>query len=267
MKHVLFFLIGTGLFLFTVRMAWGSENPAAQWTDHTLVLNNGAIARKVIYDVKQHSIRTTELKLQGDEHNYSGPTSDEFSFEVDGKVCRGGSGWEFKQFEPVDDARGGKGAALVLRSIAPNPASLELKIVYLLYPKSPVIGKRLVLRNVSDAEVKVESLDVERLQLTLDINNPVYANYARRPHVGPYIGDCYDAVMAVHDDGQGIGVVLGNESPSVLKRTTTFLDGSHISIGLTHKEPNLSLPEVVEAGRTLGEHVGVCLPLSQLPPT
>ena len=66
MRRFFLVLIGTGLFLFTIRTASGSESSVAQWTDHTLVLNNGMIARKVVYDANQHSIRTTELKLQGD---------------------------------------------------------------------------------------------------------------------------------------------------------------------------------------------------------
>ena len=122
MRHCFILLIGTGLFFFTIPVASASEGPVAQWANHTLVLNNGTITRKVVYDANQHSIRTTELKLQVDGYNYSGPSSDEFSFDINGKVCRGGAGWEFKQFEPVDDVLGGKGGALVLRSARPQPS-------------------------------------------------------------------------------------------------------------------------------------------------
>ena len=111
----------------------------------------------------------------------------------------------------------------------------------------------------------MESLDVERLRVTLDINNPVYTNYARRAHVGPYIGDCYDAVVVVHDDEQGRGLVLGNEAPSVLKRTTTFLDGAR-NDRPDAQGAELSFPKMVEAGGELGKHLVVHLPLRQLPP-
>ena len=120
MRRFFLLLIGIGLFLATIRMASASESPVAQWTDRTLVLNNGTITRKVVHDANQHSIRTTELKLLDEEYNHSSPSSDEFSFEINGNVCRGSAGWEFKQFEPVDDVLGGKGGALVLRSVAPN---------------------------------------------------------------------------------------------------------------------------------------------------
>ena len=159
----------------------GSEDPVARWSENSLVLDNGAVLRKIVYDAKKHAIRTTELKLPGNKFNFVGRSCEEFAFEIDGKTCRGNSGWEVKSVTPMTAEHEGQGATVVLQSTATNPAKIELKIDYLLYPKLPVVRKRLVLKNLADQEVKLESLDVENLQFYARCrdNYHIYANYAR----------------------------------------------------------------------------------------
>jgi alpha-galactosidase len=152
------------IIIFCIGAARGSEVSVARWSGNTLVLDNGAVLRKVVYDAKKQTIRTTELKLPGEDFNFVGRASDEFSFEIDGKAYRGDSGWEVKTVAPMSGEREGQGAEVVLQSARADSAKIEVKIVYLLYPKLPVIRKKLVLKNLADREVKVESLDVENLR-------------------------------------------------------------------------------------------------------
>ena len=242
------------MFLFVfLGAARGSEAPVARWSENALVLDNGAVLRKVVYDAKKQAIRTTELKLPGNGMNFVGRSaSAEFSFEIDGKPCRGDSGWEVKSVTPTAGEREGQGAAVVLRSAGANPAKIELKIDYLLYPNLPVIRKKLVLKNLSDREVKLESLDVENLQYygrSSDAHH-IYANYARRAQVGEFIGDRYDTLVAAHDLTRRSGIALGNEAPGYMKRTAMFLNGSDLSIGLTHKDQVLPFRKWLEPGES-----------------
>jgi alpha-galactosidase len=214
-----------------------SAEPVGRWADNTLVLDNGVVSRKCVYDAKRQALQSIELKLSGGKSNYFGRSSDEFSFEIDGIPCQGSSGWEVKSVEPLKDSQSGEGVAVTLHSAALNPVKIEVKIDYLLYPKLPVIRKRLCLKNIADKEIKVESVDVERLRIALPIgSSKTYANYARQAKVGPYLGDYYDSTVVVHDTVRRSGMVFGNEAPGVLKRTATYLEDGGMAIGLTHKD-------------------------------
>jgi alpha-galactosidase len=265
-------LLWIGLILdFALGTTRSLGEPVAHWLDDTLVLDNGAVLRKIVYDGKRHAFRTAELKLPGERFNFVGPASDEFYFEIDGKPCRGSNGWEVKGVEPLTAARDGRGAAVVLRMIpkgdySPERSPLELKIIYLLYPKLPVICKKLVLKNMTDKEVKVESLDMERLRLSFQPSTAqTFANYARWPKVGKYLGDWYDSTVVVHDTVRGRGLVLGNVAPGVLKRTMTFLDGAIATVGVTHRNQEYAFRKWLRPGESWESPAAFLCPYGDCP--
>jgi alpha-galactosidase len=222
--------------LLAIFPACGFAEPVGHWADNTLVLDNGVVSRKIAYDAKRQSFTSTELKVAGSMSNWLGRANDEFSFEIDGTACNGTSGWEVKSVEPLKDSLGGEGVTATLRSAAANPAKIEVKLDYLLYPKLPVIRKRLILKNISAKDIKVESVDVERLRPNLHIgSSKTFFNFARESKVGPYEGDYYDTTVVVHNEVRRAGVVLGNEAPGVLKRTATYQDDGSMAVGLTHR--------------------------------
>jgi alpha-galactosidase len=243
-----------GLMLFVLLGAsHGAEAPVGRWSNNTLVLDNGAVQRKIVFDAKKRAIRTTELKLAGDDFNFLGRSpAPEFSFEIDGNVCRGDSGWEVASVTPASAELDGRGAAVVLRSAGANPAKVEITIEYLLYPKLPVIRKKLALKNLAEKEVKLESLDVENLRYYTRAGDAVhvYGNYARRARVGEFVGDRYDSLVAAHDLTRRCGIALGNEAPGYMKRTTMFIDGTSLSIGLTHKDQVMPFRKWLKPGET-----------------
>ncbi len=240
----------------------------------SLTLDNGVVSRKIVFDPKSHSIYTTQLQLAGDKFNHvglrsderdqpiatvesrdhptSGAGSDEFSFEINDKLYTGHSLWEVKSIDPATDSLQGAGAAVTLTSTAAGLAGIELKIDYLLYPNSPVVRKRLTVKNTSANEFKLESVDVERLWVAYPVSshqsNYIYSNYARRMSIGPFIGNHYDSVVLFHDNVTYNGMALGNEAPGFLKRTTCYLDGGHISIGLTHKDQKMPFRKWLKPG-------------------
>jgi alpha-galactosidase len=103
----------------------------------------------------------------------------------------------------------------------------------------PVIRKQVTLRNKSCKEIMIESFDVEKLLLGFSFIEAVtYTNYGRQKHLSTYVGDWDDPIIAVHSYSQNAGILLGNESPGVLKRTAYNTDFDNVDIGLTHNDEN-----------------------------
>jgi alpha-galactosidase len=208
----------------------------AIWTGDTLVLTNGVVTREIVID--NGSIYTRRFKINGNDLNFNSEESREFSLLIDGKYCDGQSGWSLISFEAATDIRQGKGATVKLRGTK-DFSRIEVDITYLLYPDLPVIRKQITLLNNSGKEIMIESFDIEKLLLGFSFVQSVsYTNYGRQKHLSTYIGDWDDPVIAVHSYSQNAGILLGNESPGVLKRTAYNTDYNNADIGLTHNDEN-----------------------------
>jgi alpha-galactosidase len=211
-------------------------NSYATIKDNLLILENGLIEREVV--VEEGKIYTKSLKLKGNNLNFNSERSTEFSLYIDGKYCDGKSGWDLISFTNANDNRQGNGATVKLRG-TDNFSSIEVHITYLLYPDLPVIRKKIGILNNSGKEIMIESFDVEKLILGFNFIEAVtYANYGRQKHLGTYIGNWDDPVVAVHSYSHNAGILLGNESPGVLKRTAYNTEYNNVEIGLTHKDEN-----------------------------
>lgn len=218
----------------------------ASWQNHSLILNNGVVTREIV--VENGSIRTKSLKIKGNDLNFDSEQSKEFSLEIDGKLCDGESGWNLISFDKADDARKGKGATVKLQGTKVF-AGIEADITYLLYPDQPVIRKQIKIRNNSGKEIRIESFDIEKLVPGFSFVGAVtYANYGRQKHLSTYIGDWDDPVIAVHSYSRNAGILLGNESPGVLKRTAYNTGYNNVEIGLTHKGDNYPFRKYIKNG-------------------
>ena len=126
-----------------------------------------------------------------------------------------------------------------------------MRVTYLLYPGLPVVRKRLAVRNAGTADLRLEGVEVERLHTALDVTHTwTMASYGRQKRVGPYAGDWDDTVVTLHQAATGRGIVLGNEAPGVLKRTTAFLDGHTATIGLTRPQDPFPFRRWLKPGET-----------------
>lgn len=218
----------------------------AQWKQHTLILDNGCIRREIC--AEDSMICTKSLTLAGHALNFDDSTAAEFSIDIDGKIYDGKSGWKFNRFEAASDARQGKGATLVLDGTS-LLAGVELELTYLLYPGLPVIRKKITLRNHTGKEIRIASLDVEKLIPGFSFIEAVtYANYGRQKHLGTYIGNWDDPVIAVHSYSQNAGILLGNEAPGVLKRTAYNTVYNNADIGLTHSKDDYPFRKYISHG-------------------
>ena len=127
--------------------------------------------------------------------------------------------------------------------------NLELKISYLVYPNLPIIRKKIDFKNMGSDVLKIESLDVESLNIPWgNIHNMVYHDYARNKNIGPYLGNWHDPLIICHNMNSHHGIVIGNEAPGVLKRVSVCLDGWTINAGLTHTDQDYAFRKWLKPG-------------------
>ena len=218
----------------SIFMSEADSQDFASWNGNVLVLTNGVVTREIVID--NGTISTINLKIKDNDLNFNSDISSEFSFLINGRDCNGKSGWNLISFVAAADPGQGRGATVKLMGKHAF-SGIEVDITYLLYPDLPVIRKQITVINKSGKEVMIESMDIEKLLLGFNFVESVsYTNYGRQKHLSTYVGDWDDPVIAVHSYSRNAGILLGNESPGVLKRTAYNTEYNNVEIGLTHKE-------------------------------
>jgi len=215
------------------------------WTDSKLVLDNGIVNREIV--VENGRLFTRSLMIKNNDLNFNGK-SEEFSFVIDNKSYNGASGWSLISFISAKDKYKGSGATVKLKGTK-ELSGIELEIMYLLYPNLPVIRKQITILNHSGKGIMLESFDVEKLILGFSsIESVVYTNYGRQKHLGSYIGNWDDSILAVHSYAKNAGIILGNEAPGVLKRIDYSTRSNDANIGLTHTDDIYPFRKYIKAG-------------------
>lgn len=221
----------------------------ASWSPEALTLDNGQVRRVIALDCARGGISTTALAVPGQRGPLILGGGDEFAFQANGAAVRGNADLEVVRCEPATEARGGSGATVRLRTRRPGTPPLAIAVEWILYPGSPVVRKRLAIENTGKADVSLESLDVERLPLAWkDTDCWTLDDYGRQLHLGPIEGTWHDCAVVVHQFPRREGLVLGNEAPGALKRTTAFLDGTAVTIGLTHADSRTPFRKWLKSG-------------------
>jgi alpha-galactosidase len=209
--------------------------PFATWTKTELLLNNGLIERTIDLPSQGGKYFTSIYKPVTGEFHYFQPTNPDFEFIFDNISYSGESSWSLVAIKQISDALQGSGASVTLKS---KDKKLELTLKYLLYPNSPAIRKNLVIKNLSKKEAGLESVDIEKFNITKywgPTFSWIFSDYGRRRSIGPYEGNIQDALVILHHQNRKEGIVIGNEASGVMKRTAAFKEGLNISTGLTHK--------------------------------
>ena len=231
MKSILYILI----MILLISGNLYADGPYATWTNKELTLNNGIVQRIVKLPSEDSSYITTSYKPVTGVFNYLLRTNPDFQFELNDIKYSGNSSWVLLHIRKITDSKKGDGAAVTL--VSPDKR-VELTINYLLYPNSPAIRKSLIVKNLTNEAVKLESVDIEKFVVTGYIPitfSWIYHDYARRRVIGPFEGGRYDALVIVHNMNLEQGMVIGNEASGVLKRTSLFWEAPEICTGLTHK--------------------------------
>jgi alpha-galactosidase len=231
MKRVIFII----LIVLFVTETKGVINPFAKWTKTELTLCNSIVRRTIQLPTVDGTFVTTSYKpLQGD-FNYFSYNGTDFQFEVNDIAYSGKGKWELLKIEVADDSNNGSGAAVTMLS---GDKKVELTVKFLMYPNSPAIRKSLIVKNLTNDVLKLESVDIEKLEVRdyyPVTYSWIYTDFGRRRFIGNYDGGKQDALIIVHDMNTEQGIVLGNEATGVLKHTSVFYETQDICLGLTHK--------------------------------
>ncbi|WP_080058414.1 alpha-galactosidase [Spirosoma aerolatum] len=226
------------------------NSPFARWNTSELILNNSIVQRTIKLPASDGHLLTTEYKPVAGEFRYFQKTNPDFQFEINDKVYSGSGDWKLVKTERLTDAKQGDGAAVTLQS---NDGKLELTLNFLLYPNLPVIRKSLIVKNLTNEPVRLESVDVEKFVVT-NYNATTFSwichDYGRRRSIGPYDGNFQDALLTVHNSDWQQGIVIGNEAAGVVKHTSVFWDEPAILSGLTHKDARFPFRKYIAAGES-----------------
>ncbi|MFA5818415.1 MAG: alpha-galactosidase [Bacteroidales bacterium] len=242
----------TILILLIIFLAVGLSlgGPFATWSKTELTLNNGIVQRTIKLPVDEANFITTLYKPVNGDFNYFLQTNTDFQFEVNDIVYSGKGNWSLTDIQPISDSKEGNGAAVKLIS---QDKKIELILKYLLYPNSPAIRKSLIVKNLTDQAVKLESVDVEKFEVVgyYPVTfSWIYHDYGRRRYIGPYEGGKQDALIIVHNMNWEQGIVIGNEATGVMKHTSVFWEAPEICVGLTHKNALYPFRKWIEKGES-----------------
>ncbi len=236
------------LILLIFLVCFISAQPFATWTKTELKLNNGVVERTIQLPVGTGNFITTLYKPVAGNFLYLTNANTDFQFEIDNIIYSGRSNWSFKNIENKSDSRGGDGVAVTLLS---EDKKIELTIQFLLYPALPVIRKNLIIKNLSSHTIQLESVDVEKFEVTnygATTFSWICHDYGRRRSIGPYDGNMQDALVTVHNSDWQQGIVIGNEASGVMKHTSVFWNEAAICSGLTHKDARFPFRKYLESG-------------------
>jgi len=231
MKKVIIFIL---LILFTIEFTLAYA-PFAKWTKTELVLCNGIVRRTIKLPPDGGNFLTRSYRPLNGDFSYLTDTCTDFQFEVNDVIYSGKGQWELVKIQIITDSYEGNGAAATLIS---QDKKVELTLNFLMYPNSPAIRKNLIVKNLTEGPVKLESVDIEKLEVPdyyPVTYSWIYHDFGRRRYIGNYDGGKQDALIIVHDMNTEQGIVLGNEATGVLKHTSVFFETQDICMGLTHK--------------------------------
>ena len=223
-------------------------NPFAKWTKTELVLCNGVVRRIIKLPSDGGRFVTISYHPVNSDFNSISDTCTDFQFEVNDVIYSGRGRWELVNIQVIIDDYEGSGAAVKLLS---EDEKVEVTLKFLMYPKSPAIRKSLVVKNLSDKEAKLESVDIDKFEVPgyyPVTYSWIYHDYGRRRFIGPYDGGKQDALIIVHDMNREQGIVLGNEATGVMKHTSVFFEAQDICVGLTHKNSLFPFRKWIEKG-------------------
>ena len=224
--------------------------PYASWNKTALKLNNGVVERTIVLPGDKGNFITALYKPVKGEFKYLLPVNTDFQFEMNGTTYSGKGNWMLKDVIKHTDAKSGDGAAVTILS---EDKKVELTLQFLLYPNLPVIRKNLVIKNLSNETVQLESVDIEKFDLPgywPATFSWVCHDYGRRRSIGPYDGDMQDALVTVHNSDWQQGIVIGNEASGVMKHTAVFWNELAIKVGLTQKDARFPFKKYIQKGES-----------------
>jgi len=248
-EHIMKKTILLSLLILTATEIYGVINNYAKWTKTELILCNGLVRRTIQLPSLRGNFLTVFYKPMAGNYDPISDTCSDFQFEVDDIIYSGRSKWKLADIKVITDNHNGSGASVTIKS---QDKKVELTLKFLMYPNSPAIRKSLVVKNLTDKSVRLESVDVEKFEVPEYYPvtySWVYTDYGRRRHIGPYDGNKQDALIIIHDMNREQGMVLGNEATGVMKHTSAFYETQDICLGLTYKNSLFPFRKWIDKGQ------------------
>ena len=226
---------------------------SAQISD-TITLKNKFLERKFI--VESNLFYTISFKnlLSGKDYCRSG--SEEFFFTIGEQDVSGVEKYAAFDFvkKTLNETRNGEQHLSVFLEgrKGTKAENIGLELIYQLYDELPVIRKQLVMTNHSSKPIAITNLEVERLNLEpiTQQQTDLYTNYGSHLDWRPYKSNHHDAAIMVWHTYEKEGFILGNEAPSVLKRTEVFTHNNRISIGMGKIDDHYPFKKWLEPGES-----------------
>ena len=233
-----------------------AQSRVASVEGDVLTLSNGLVRRVLklptperprlaTIDYRTEAQRSRFFSGAKEEWSWEAP---EFGFRLGGREYGPDSGWALGGVARATDANGGEGVEVTLLSA---DGFAEAALRYLLHPGSPVVRKRLAVRNLGTERAALEDVDVESFRLEHyhpGTHGWIYSDYGRRKSLAPFVGGRQDSLVAIHNPDWGEGVVLGNEAPGVMKYTGVADGALRFRAGLARSDAPLPFRRWLEPG-------------------
>lgn len=195
-------------------------------------IENDMVSRH--FSIEEKTFCSKSLKLNYSDTNFISEENPEFSILVNGAIYTGQSKWNCISVRDTTDLFVGLGKVISMQSANKD---FIVELIYMLYPSSPVIRKALRVVNTGMTELKLEAIDVEKLNMEImPAAMWVINNYARNKRHEQYVGDWHDPLISIHDFNNNKGLIIGNEALGVTKRIGVLEEGRYMTAGLTHPE-------------------------------
>ncbi len=180
-----------------------------------------------------NSCQTVRYTYKPSGKNYVELPNEEFRFRVGETVFSGNNKELTYNSHRIEQRFGVRRITIQLAHISESP-DLHLKIHYEISPNSPVIRKWLSIQNLTDSAFFVEDIEIESLSFAGGrVDNPqIWRNGLTQAQPESWAGGSTEPFAIVQNSNFNGGIVLGNESPGLLKHYHVHSDRNTISIAL-----------------------------------
>lgn len=210
-------------------------------TTGVLYMGNDVIDRRMRLGKETHRMQTIRYTYKPSGQNYIDLPSEEFRFQI-GDIYFSGEGdlLTYDSYQILQKIGGVKQVVIQFTYTSENEPkpSFHLWVHYEIYPNLPLIRKWMTVQNLTDSAFYLEDIAVESLSFfaaRVDSLQIWPYSVPEQPEEiqPPWAGGTTAVFVFVQDPGIDGGVVLGNESPGLLKHYQVYANRDTVSIGLT----------------------------------
>ena len=180
-----------------------------------------------------NSIQTIRYTYKPSGQNYFDLPNEDFRFRVGETIFSGNSVELTYNSHRIEQRFGVRRIAIQLAHISESPI-FHLTINYEISPDSPVIRKWLTIQNLTDSAFFVEDIEIEILSFVGGSSNypQIWRRGLTQAQPESWAGGSSEPFVIVQHGTIKGGIVLGNESPGLLKHFGVHSDRNTISIAL-----------------------------------